>query len=209
MEYAVIIGNGDLDLTQIMEELISAAKIVVCADGGANQAHIHGIIPDWIVGDFDSLNRCARDFFQDRSQLYFQGEQETSDLEKCLNFVLEKGWRQVVLMGVQGTRSDHFFYTCRLLYQYRHLLQVTIINRWEKITLVNDSFKFDTLGQKVSIMGWPFASGVTSYGLKYPLTDVCLDFDQSFSLSNEVEKVPARIEINVGAILVFQLLEEC
>ena len=51
---AVIIGNGDIKDYQYIKSKINDNDFIICADGGYNHAEKMGIVPDVLIGDFDS-----------------------------------------------------------------------------------------------------------------------------------------------------------
>ena len=51
---AIIIGNGDIKDYQYIKSKINDNDFIICADGGYNHAEKMGIVPDVLIGDFDS-----------------------------------------------------------------------------------------------------------------------------------------------------------
>ena len=51
---AVIVANGELELTPEVEALVARADLLICADGGLRHAAAHGWQPQLVVGDLDS-----------------------------------------------------------------------------------------------------------------------------------------------------------
>ena len=62
---AVIIGNGDIKDYQYIKSKIHDNDFIICADGGYNHAEKMGIVPDVLIGDFDS----AKNFEKLRTEL--------------------------------------------------------------------------------------------------------------------------------------------
>lgn len=63
---AVIVGNGDFPSHPFPLAVLDQAPCVVCCDGAANALADSGRVPDWIVGDGDSLSEENRIRFHDR-----------------------------------------------------------------------------------------------------------------------------------------------
>ena len=56
MRKCIIIGNGKSPRKEVIKYLLRKDySTVICADGGANSAKKLGIIPDFIIGDLDSI----------------------------------------------------------------------------------------------------------------------------------------------------------
>ena len=53
---AVVVGNGEFPSHPFPLSVLDQAPCVVCCDGGANALVESGRLPDWIVGDGDSLS---------------------------------------------------------------------------------------------------------------------------------------------------------
>ena len=53
MKQAVIFAGAPVQPEQ--QPPVPAADLYVCADAGVKLAQALGVVPDWIVGDFDSL----------------------------------------------------------------------------------------------------------------------------------------------------------
>ena len=57
---AVIIGNGDIKDYQYIKSKINDNDFIICADGGYNHAEKMGIVPDVLIGDFDSAKNFEK-----------------------------------------------------------------------------------------------------------------------------------------------------
>ncbi len=79
------------------------APILVAADGGADAALRWGVMPQAVIGDFDSLSPRARETI-DPSRLHPIAEQETTDFDKALRSVSAPF---VIGLGCVGGRVDH------------------------------------------------------------------------------------------------------
>lgn len=58
MKQAVIFAGAPVQPEQ--QPPVPAADLYVCADAGVKLAQALGVVPDWIVGDFDSWAVCRR-----------------------------------------------------------------------------------------------------------------------------------------------------
>ena len=79
---AVVVGNGEFPSHPFPLSVLDQAPCVVCCDGGANALVESGRLPDWIVGDGDSLSEENRIRFQDR--IHRIPDQETNDQTNVL-----------------------------------------------------------------------------------------------------------------------------
>ncbi|HRO15173.1 MAG TPA: thiamine diphosphokinase [Paracoccus sp. (in: a-proteobacteria)] len=97
-----LIGGGAIARAD-MAEALALAPAVMAADGGADRALGFGVIPDAVVGDFDSLSDAARAAIPP-DRLHPVAEQETTDFAKCL---LRVRAPFVLGLGFTGPRADH------------------------------------------------------------------------------------------------------
>ena len=63
---------------------------IICADGGANSAKKIGITPDFIIGDFDSVDSGTLKYFKSKSTIIQIKRQNDTDVEKCLKFAIRE-----------------------------------------------------------------------------------------------------------------------
>lgn len=102
---AVILGNGDFPVHCIPLRLLSNAEYICCCDGAGMELIEHGVMPDAIVGDGDSLSEDFR--LRHADLIYIVSEQEHNDLTKATRFCIDKGFRNIALLGCTGKREDH------------------------------------------------------------------------------------------------------
>lgn len=60
---AIIVSGGSAPSRKLIEEEIDEDSILICADGGANCLYEYKIIPDYLIGDFDSIDKNVLTFF--------------------------------------------------------------------------------------------------------------------------------------------------
>lgn len=97
-----LIGGGAVTGDEVARALALAPE-VMAADGGADQALAHGLMPAAVVGDFDSISDAARTAIAPE-RLYPVAEQDSTDFEKCLQRVDAPF---VIALGFSGRRLDH------------------------------------------------------------------------------------------------------
>ena len=97
---AVVVGNGEFPSHPFPLSVLDQAPCVVCCDGGANALVESGRLPDWIVGDGDSLSEENRIRFQDR--IHRIPDQETNDQTKAVSFLASQGIRRMAFVGARG-----------------------------------------------------------------------------------------------------------
>ena len=92
-----LLGGGEVNDACLKNALIRAPRLVA-ADGGADAALARGLIPEAVVGDFDSISPQAR------TSLPPESLQESTDFEKVLQRVRAP---LLLAVGFLGRRLDH------------------------------------------------------------------------------------------------------
>lgn len=105
----VVVCDGDFPTHAAALHILRNASTLCCTDGAAAAAVAHGLMPDIIVGDGDSLPAELKKRFADR--LHIESEQESNDLHKALRHLVNEGKVQpgepVAILGATGKREDH------------------------------------------------------------------------------------------------------
>lgn len=97
-----LIGGAEVN-NQGLERALAIAPGIVAADGGADTALIHGLTPDAVIGDFDSISESARDVIPP-AHLHPITEQDSTDFDKCLSNIHAP---LIIGVGFSGARLDH------------------------------------------------------------------------------------------------------
>jgi len=200
---ALIVCNAPLPGRTRLQELLSVKPLVVCADGGADRLLRLGLMPDFIVGDIDSLTARSRKKVPPKRILRVV-RQDNSDLEKALDFVLRRGIRKVTVIGATGRRPDHTYGNFSILLRYHQRIDIELVDAWCTTRLIDGRTILPLKrGTTLSLMPIGRCEGVVTRGLAYPLDDEILQPGVRESLSNVVTESPVQIELRTGSILLF------
>lgn len=150
-------------------KILSQAEYVIACDGAVVHLEQHGIVPDMIVGDLDSLPEEFSVRYADR--LYQVREQETNDLTKAVRYAGEKGIREVLILGATGLREDHTLGNISLLMQYApDFDRIEILSDYGLFTpLLKDAILACRPGQQVSLFSLYPHGIISTSGLRYPI----------------------------------------
>ncbi|HHY35432.1 MAG TPA: thiamine diphosphokinase [Firmicutes bacterium] len=191
----------------------SRAGIIVAADSGMAVLSKMGIVPDVLLGDFDSLDQSVvRD--AERAGVFvlrFPVEKDKTDTELALDFLLEQGFDEARLVGaLGGPRLDHELSNIFLLEKYiKQGLRVTIVHPGIFVAILSGHDGrwcwIDVPGGKgdwVSLFPiTELVTGVTLQDLKFPLRDATLRRGSTLSVSNQVSGPHPRVELKEGILL--------
>jgi thiamine pyrophosphokinase len=203
-QYTLVIAHGVVPSMKIVGPIVAGAKYIVCADGGANIAARLGIQPDAIVGDCDSLNSATRRKFR-HAEILYRPSQYSTDLEKAFDHCLEKRIRTIVVVGATGKRLDHTLSNMSIIRKYHDRLSIRCIDQYGEAVLVSKKNTFTAaVGQIVSLVPLGKCRGVTTDGLRYPLTHETLEVGIREGQSNVATKKRVKITLNHGTLLVYK-----
>jgi thiamine pyrophosphokinase len=106
----VIFTGGEGPEPQTIKGLLDREVLIVAADSGLTLAESAGIIPDWIVGDMDSLNNSSSlDRYPKEKVIRYPVDKDYTDTEIALALLWEKDCKNAWIIGGGGGRLDHIF----------------------------------------------------------------------------------------------------
>lgn len=208
MKAAIIAYGENIDNEELMKE-IESSDYIICADGGGELAYRNGVIPQYLIGDFDSINQEILDYFKKKSVeiIKYPRDKDYTDTEICVYKALELGCMEICIIAGVGSRIDHSLGNIGLL----HLISQRggkghIISKNSSIYLCKDSIQLrGSIGDTISIIPlFGNAYGLISSGLKFQLNNTDIDFGKPIGISNEMIDNKCSIEIRNGEILVIK-----
>lgn len=203
LKKALIICNGNPPPQVLLKQLWQKADYRVAADGGANLLHVLKLLPDAVVGDFDSLRPEVQKKLPE-TILFHVKEQDTNDADKAVRHCLKLGFIEINLLGADGGRQDQFLSSLEILFKYSHRARLIIWTALERMEFIHDTWE-ETLPPGTTLSLIPLfggAQGVVSRGLKFELNNHFLLPGKSPSgVSNQVLFNPVTVSIKEGQLL--------
>jgi len=209
MKSCIIIANGDQPSKQNINYFLkNGVETIIAADGGANSCYKLGIVPHYIIGDFDSINPKVLSYYKGKSVLIKQSRQNDTDVEKALKFIIKKKFETVYLLGGTGDRLDHSICNLGIVIKFFLKIRIIIIHGKTVLFPYADNVKLkSTPNETVSLYAFNSNTRITSSGLKYPLRDVSLPFGEKESTSNIVLLDNFELKISGGIVFVIRELK--
>ena len=175
--------------------------LVIAADGGLRHTQALGLVPDVILGDFDSLG------YTPEGANVFPVEKDDTDAMLAVRRGLQQGCDRFVLYGsLDGPRLDHTvanFQTLQFLCD--HGTHGYLVGKDTIVTVVkNGSIRFPSGTEgtiSVFCMGSD-AEGVTEEGLYYSLQNGTLTPGFPLGASNHFTGKEAKITVKNGSLLI-------
>lgn len=214
-------GNVDLDFTRdFIEKNKSDKSLLIACDKGLESCLSMELIPDIVIGDFDSVDEAAFLKLETESEIVkLNPIKDDTDTEAALRIAFERTKYDdcIYVMGATGSRIDHVLGNISLLglglLNDRFVIMVDPNNYIQmlgpKETLeIEKSGELGQFGKYVSV--FPYggkASGVTMKGFKYPLNRATLEGFNTLTVSNEIEAQVAEIYVDSGYLIVCESID--
>lgn len=207
MSICHIVGAGDISLSDIKQlKNIAADDMIIAADGGYATLLNNNILPEVIIGDFDSYIGDTSCIPADIGIIKLPSEKDYTDMHACVNYGLKKGVNTFYLYGATGGRIDHTIANIQLMHMLAeegcHVTMWGCDNIFQVIS--NGCIEFES-GKSgvISVFSLSERSfGVTISGLKYEIWDTTLNNTFALGVSNEFIGTPASIAVRHGSLLI-------
>lgn len=162
----LLLLNGELREPRVVTRLARKADVILCADGGARHARTLGFVPDFIVGDMDSLPHSLPKAWA--ATVYWKDlDENRSDLDKALDFVKVLGRSRVYVAGALGGGLDHELVNLSVLEKRAARLDLVIVGGGQARMLGQGRHRLNLKkGQRFSLLAVPSAR-VTLTGALY------------------------------------------
>lgn len=202
----LIITGGNIKkdfLQQVLKE--NEYDKIIAADRGLEILNKINVKPDYIIGDFDSVNKEILEQYKNIPITHLKPEKDFTDTHMALKLAVEKGANKISIVGAIGTRFDHSIANIHILKEtLENNIEAEIIDEHNKIKLINMDTKINRYDKYKYISLIPLttnAKGVTLEGFKYGLKDATLKVGESIGVSNEQIENEAIIKIKEGILI--------
>lgn len=111
MKY-VLVGSGQFSEKAILRNM-QKCKVIAC-DGGIDHCRKDNIVPDIMVGDFDSATNENYMYFKNMGveEIKFPTHKDMTDMEIGMDLALKYGADEIYIFGGIGSRLDHSIEMC-------------------------------------------------------------------------------------------------
>ena len=187
-------GGGGFSL-KLLEFARFWAPRVVAADGGADRLLRHGVEPEAVIGDFDSITAQAQ--VRLKGRLFPIRDQATTDFDKALRSVQAPF---VLGVGFSGARLDHGLAVLNGLVRQKDK-RCLLLSGQDVVFLAPRQMALDLpIGSRLSLFPMGPVEG-ESEGLRWPLQGLRFDPAGIIGTSNQVTG-PVRLRFSADLMLV-------
>jgi thiamine pyrophosphokinase len=193
-ELVTLVGGGAAN-TEDLKAILAISPFLVAADGGAVLADRAGVVPDAVIGDFDSIPAPLLAKLP-QNRLHRIAEQDSTDFDKALRNIVAP---LVLAVGFTGARVDHQLATFHTLVRHPDRLCV-VIGAQDIVCLAPPDITLDLAsGDIVSLFPMGSVSG-RSEGLRWPIEGLKFAPDQRIGTSNQATG-PVRLRFDAPRML--------
>ena len=232
----IIVSGGDIQsdfalyfLKKNIEKAGRENIRLIAADRGLEFFLDYLILPDVVIGDFDSLSEDGKNFLEMQNEdipyggmlewklqkgegkvvevVRLRPEKDDSDTQSAMNYAIQNGAKEIVILGVTGNRVDHLMANFGLLIlAQKQDTEVALADRYNYMKLIPSGTilkKAEQFGKYVSFFPWGGdVTGLTLEGFKYPLDKYHLTTaDSGLTVSNEISEEYAKVTYESGTLL--------
>lgn len=197
MKKCFIIGGGSFDgfFDNIQED-----DLIIAADKGYKYASKVGLVPDYLIGDFDSSSKP--DF---KNVIALNPIKDFTDTVAAIDFAIEKGYKDIIIYGGLGGRESHTISNIKSMFYYKNKgVDIRLKASRREIFLIDKNFTYKYSGKDfyVSIFSLAKKSILDIKGLFYELDNYQMANDDALGVSNETKGCDFKINVKEGTLLV-------
>lgn len=201
MDTCYIICAGDADEIGIEKK---ENDFIIAADAGLKHCEKNGIVPDLILGDFDSLGFVP----EKENVISLPVQKDDTDTFAAVKIGLEKGYNRFVFFGASGgKRPEHTYANIALLAYLSKRGNAAFMDcgSYTITALTNGKAVFpDYMVGDISVFSFDNESvGVNERGLLYSLTDAVMKNCTVSGISNSFTGKESSIAVKRGTLIIY------
>ncbi|SHH41480.1 thiamine pyrophosphokinase [Clostridium collagenovorans DSM 3089] len=204
----LIVTGGSKPNDKLLLQKYEEAELVIAADSGCNVLYENALMPNIILGDFDSVDKNILEEIK-KSKIevkVYNPEKDYTDTELAVYKAIELGARQITMLGATGSRLDHVMANIGLLNLLLDKgIKASIIDSNNEIFIINkDTVLQGVFGQTFSLQAYEgVVKNLTIKNAKYELKDYDLKVGSPLTVSNEFLHGNVEINFESGKLIVF------
>lgn len=206
MKKALLISGGRQVSKELIEKYID--RFIIVADGGARLLKKYDFQANLLLGDLDSIGDEALSYVEKNGIEIkkFPAKKDFTDTELALSYLVDEGYKDIIILGALGTRLDHELANLLNLKKlYKNGIRAKIEDDYNEVIYVEEgSYDFEKTNKKYfSLISASDKLNFSTEGLYYEVENLLIDFDNpSRAVSNEMISNKATIKINYGSAFI-------
>ena len=206
----LIVTGGDSE-KEYVNKIYKKFDLIIASDRGIEVLDNLNIIPNYIIGDFDSANKKVLDKYINNKDIIIKKlnpQKDYTDTHMAIKLAIELKSTEIIILGAIGSRIDHTISNINTL---KEALDNNIIckieNSKNEIQLINKKTQIEKDDNYKYISLIPLTTkviGITLKGFKYSLSNTNLEIGQSIGVSNEQIEEKADIDLKEGILILIK-----
>lgn len=213
MNKTLIVSGGSLDI-EFAKKVIGENEdaCIIGVDKGVEYLYALQITPQYIVGDFDSIDPAVIAYYRNETHVTireYNPRKDATDTEIAIRLGITLGSKEIIILGATGGRIDHLWANIQTLTVACEAgVEAYILDERNKIWVINKSCSLkraEAYGPYLSVFtlqGEVFDFNLK--GTKWPLTYHTLMPCDSLTVSNQFDADTVEITFPAGMLVVME-----
>jgi len=180
----------------------SAPNLIICADGGYIHAGRLGLVPDIIMGDFDSAEQPAA--HAGTEVVAVSAHKDDTDMLLCIKEAIRRGADSIAILGGLGGRLSHTMANISALqYCYNRGIAASLLDEYHTVFV---SSRTDIPPHTAfSLFPLENQAVITIKNAEYPLDKATVTRESSLCASNKSLKHTAEVISNGPLVIILEV----
>lgn len=203
-----VISGAPGNDAEFLRRKIDISSFIIAADSGYLKLKSAGIMPDLIMGDFDSSNKPD---YKDCEIITLPCEKEYTDTFYCVRKAIELGYNDIIIFCALGNRFDHSYSNVLCLdYCRKNDVNCVICDEHNRLSLIVNKKIFKKEYNNFSLFAFlENCRGVKIKGAYYTagffgLDELDINLGDQFAQSNYVCDEVCEISLKSGTLLLVE-----
>lgn len=207
MRRVIIVSGGKHPSIELFRSIYKNGDFIIGADSGAEFLKREGILPDLLLGDFDSIKEETLLYFNGKTKvLKYDAIKDFTDTEAAYEEAIKLQPEEIYFLGCTGSRLDHFVGNLSLLDRaLKARIKGYLMDDHNKIFFMDKpGIIRKGFGNYISFQA--FRESVKDFslqGARYPLSGYELKLGDPRNVSNEFLGEEIEVFFKSGVLMVF------
>ncbi len=213
----LIVSGGTIEANDLVN-YINAQEVkpyIIGVDGGCQVLYELGIVPNTILGDFDTLDQQVKGYFARQQVPIHQLDpiKDYTDTHAAFEEAKALGANAIDVFGFFGSRLDHSLGALLTAFKYSAQITIRFYDKHNIVFVVDGAYELTIYKTSKNLKrDFKYLSIIPiekSYinetrNLKYPLKNAWLFAYDSYGVSNEIIEEQGTIDVQSGRLFVIQ-----
>ena len=205
---AIILADAPNSIDEFLNIYKNNQTYLIALDGAANKLAEKNVIPNVILGDFDSISKSTQSFFVANNVQFVEAyDQSKTDLEKAIEFCDNSNIKKIEIYNALGGRNDHSIGNISFLKKYFNKKRPIKICSYVDYLELFSNENIEIIGPidaNIGFFGFPNAV-ISTKGLRYDVEKYALELGNSESVANSLSETKAVASISGFCLISYSL----